>query len=382
MKVIVASHAKNHIFHLVEGLAKHGNLANAYSIYPKIKLHEYQIPTKFLKINYLLTAMAYFSPKIKFISLSEYYSTLFDDWVARKVKRNNAQADIFHGLNGFSLQALKAAKTNNIRTVVDRACPHIHFQANIISEELERLTGKKSGFIFNSIHEKMLEEYELADKIVVPSLYTYNSFVKQGVAESKLKLVPLMQEKPVSISANKSDHKEFVVLAIGFNFYRKGFYYLLKAWEKLKLPNAKLIVRCDVPKQFLSLIKESNVQVINSHLSTEDLIKLYQGSDLFCLPSIDEGFGMVGLEAMAAGLPVIVTENVGMKDLIAEGREGLIVPIRDDEALANAIVNLYENKTLRDRMSQAGIECAKKYNAALYVNNMLKAYKELLSEEV
>ena len=107
----------------------------------------------------------------------------------------------------------------------------------------------------------------------------------------------------------------------------------MNAWNELKLPKSRLIIRSIIPKEFLYFAKSENISVIDHHLNVNDLVKLYAQASIFCLPSIDEGFGTVVVEAMASRLPVIVTENVGAKDLITNGVEGFIVPIRDKEAL-------------------------------------------------
>jgi glycosyltransferase involved in cell wall biosynthesis len=73
--------------------------------------------------------------------------------------------------------------------------------------------------------------------------------------------------------------------------------------------------------------------------------------DVFVFPSLFEGFGLVLLEAMAMGLPIITTSHTAGPDLIEEGREGFIVPIRDANAIADRLARLHADRTLRDEMS-------------------------------
>lgn len=84
-----------------------------------------------------------------------------------------------------------------------------------------------------------------------------------------------------------------------------------------------------------------------------DKLRNYYGrSSVFVLPSVEDGFAYVCNEAMACGLPVITTTNTGASELIEQGKEGFIVPIRSPEAIANHLELLYRNKELRQEMSR------------------------------
>ena len=83
--------------------------------------------------------------------------------------------------------------------------------------------------------------------------------------------------------------------------------------------------------------------------------------DVFVFPSLFEGFGLVLLEAMAMGLPIITTTHTAGPDLIEEGREGFIVPIRDANAIAEKLTRLHEDRSLRDEMSASARRRAKEF---------------------
>jgi len=103
-------------------------------------------------------------------------------------------------------------------------------------------------------------------------------------------------------------------------------------------------------------------------------VRLYQEADIFVLPSVDDGFGMVVAEAMAAGLPVIVTENVGAADHIEDGVEGFVVPIRNPEALAAKIKFFYDNLDEVKKMSLASLKKSRFFFPEAYVERMIQAY--------
>ncbi|MCX7121782.1 MAG: glycosyltransferase family 4 protein [Gammaproteobacteria bacterium] len=380
MKVTLTSHAANHLLRLAQGLQEQGVLNRFYTIYPQFKLVPYGIDKKYVSAFRSLAAVTFLARKMGIMMLPEKLnSDLFDGYAATMLRFDRSNPSIVQGNSGFCLKTLRVAKSRGIKTIVDRACPHIDFQLALLDEEVERLTGKSKQISVNhKLREKMLAEYDEADGIIVPSTYSCNSFIKKGFDKRKLNLVPLMKEKNVTRATENNHKKPFTVLAVGFSFYRKGFYYLLKAWRELNLPDAQLILRTTVPKEFQYMLDHKTIKFINHHLSTPDLIRAYQQCDVFCLPSIDEGFGMAAMEGMAAGKPIIVTQNVGMTDLITDKNEGFILPIRDVNAIKESISMLYENRDLGREMGEAAYLCEQKYSQARYIETILSAYNSLL----
>jgi glycosyltransferase involved in cell wall biosynthesis len=83
------------------------------------------------------------------------------------------------------------------------------------------------------------------------------------------------------------------------------------------------------------------------------LSRYYSNSSVFVLPSLADSFALVVLEAMACGVPVIVTENTGSKEVFRDGVDGFVVPIRDVEAIKEKILFLYENRDVCQAMGEA-----------------------------
>ena len=288
---------------------------------------------------------------------------------------------VFHSWSGFAEKSLKRAKKLGAITIVERSCPHIDFQTGIVEEEKEKLLNRKIQESKRCrICEKMKREYEIADYIFVPSQYTARTFFKRGFSPEKIKIIPLSNEKRTKCENFREKNLEgkFVVLSIGGNFYRKGLFYLAKAWQELKLEDAKLIVKASIPEKFKKVFQGDNIELIERHLSDDEIFNLYKKASIFVLPSIDDGFGMVVTEAMASGLPVIVTENVGASDIIEEGKEGFIVPIRNVEALKEKILFFYENREQIKRMGEMAFKKAKEYTPEKYVKRVLDNYQEIL----
>lgn len=289
-------------------------------------------------------------------------------------------AEILHGWASFSLEsAVRQKKTGGI-FLLDRACPHAAYQRQLLLEEAD-LVGIKYNPMTTSMQERMEEEYELADKILVPSAYTYNSFLSFGYDESKLQMLRLdanfLPINPKIRSRNSGSN--FVVGAIGGNIIRKGFLYLVEAWKRLGLRDAKLLIKTshDELRKFPKLIKmiemDPTIEIIGY---VSEIEKFYDRCDVFCVPSVDDGFGMVVMEALACGLPVIATTNVGASEFIVNGINGYKVPIRDSASIAGCIEKLYTNADLCSALSSGAITTYKKYVTGPnnYQSELLRIY--------
>ena len=199
-------------------------------------------------------------------------------------------------------------------------------------------------------------EYEVADVIVVPSHYSQRSFLERGFDPAKIVRAPL--DFPVLYqpqSAPLTPHREFIVGALGGNVLRKGYLDLLEAWRRAALPNARLLIKASEselrrsPRLRAYLDSCSNVEVVGY---VEDIATFYRRCDVFCLPSIDDGFGLAMLEALSCGVPVIVTENVGASELLSGEQVGYVIPIRKADAIAERLQTLYDNPDLRAEMAR------------------------------
>ena len=380
-KVCIAVGGKFHAFHLAEELQKRGCLARLLTPYfnPRRNAWGYRIDPTLVKTHLpsaILTYGHHILPQLSKMPFRERLaSEVFDYWVARYLDN----CDILVAWAGWAYHCFKAAKQNGIITVLDRACPHIDYQLNIINEE--RIHFGEKSIRKSFVHKKMVQEYDIADYIVVPSTYSYKSFVERGFERSKIIRIPLSHGISVPRFQKRLSHnnEEFNLLYVGGNPYRKGIGYLLQAWEELNLKGATLIIKGSLEKPFATIIKKSRMKLINWHLTNEELEVLYHNSCAFCLPSIDDGFGMVVLEAMASGLPVIVTTNVGASDIVRNGVDGFIVPIRDVEALKEKILYLYEHRDTCEEMGYKALERAKEFTWGRYGERMQAFYQNVLA---
>ena len=132
----------------------------------------------------------------------------------------------------------------------------------------------------------------------------------------------------------------------------------------LKDENIKLDLRTLIPN-YLNLDQiPKNVNLIKNHLTNNELQDFYNKADLIVLPSVDEGFGMVALEAMSLKKPVLVTENVGMKDVLIKylsNHENYIIKPGNINELSSKIYELSSNRLKLRQEGELFFNATKKY---------------------
>ena len=119
--------------------------------------------------------------------------------------------------------------------------------------------------------------------------------------------------------------------------------------------------------------------VFTGYVDDELLPEFYASCDVFCYPSLFEGFGLTPAEAQAAGKPVVAFKTCALPEVVQDGVTGLLVPPRDSSSLAKAIVRLLRDTELRKRMgTQAGIDAKRKFSWENAARNTIAVYKEAL----
>jgi len=158
------------------------------------------------------------------------------------------------------------------------------------------------------------------------------------------------------------------ILFVGRLEKRKGLRYLLEAYGKMKweIPNSRLIVvgPGNPDKESYRTISSHNLQDVEfvGRASYEDLPRYYASADIFCAPATGaESFGIVLLEAMSAGKPIIASDIEGYRGLITDGEQGLLFPKKDSDALANALEVLARDPELRRKLGGQGKRTAEEF---------------------
>jgi len=307
------------------------------------------------------------------------------DWLAdhlfdRMAARHLAQCDFFHFSNGAGLYSARRARQNGATVLCDQRTPYPDFERQIIREEYEKL-----GLKFNPpgvlADRRVKAEYALADYFVIGSSFAKQSFVDVGYNPDRIFVVPYGTVIHCGDQTLPGDDGCFRIIYVGQIVPRKGVHYLVQAFEELSLPASELALIGPAGEDMRPLVEEwvrrnPGITAPGSVPHVE-LIKHYRRGSVFVLPSVSEGLALVIGEAMAAGLPVIVTENTGSSEMVRRGINGFVVPIRDVEALKESILRLYENPGLRRQMGKAARNRARSFSWQQYGQRLISVYEEI-----
>jgi len=174
------------------------------------------------------------------------------------------------------------------------------------------------------------------------------------------------------------------ILFVGRLEKRKGLRYLLGAYKEVtrEIPNSRLIVVGPGARQeYENLISRASLEdvVFTGYVSNEELPRYYKTADLFCAPATGgESFGIVLLEAMAAAKPIVASHIDGYASVMSHGVEGLLVPPKDEQALASAIIHLLGDISIRQEMGSRGRQKVEHYKWQNIARRVVEYYTSLL----
>lgn len=360
MKVTQITPGRFHHFHLARQMEKHGLLDKIYTGYPRFKLKDEQgIPKE--KIETFPWIQAPYMKRgslglNKFDWLNKSWSWFRVQTLDKYVAKNIDTKGVLIALSSSGLYAGKKMQALGGKYICDRGSSHIVFQNEILEEEYKRWGFHWKG-IDQRIIEKEQEEYEQADCITVPSDFVMNSFIEKGVDKGKLIKIPYGARLDRFGRIGEPDKSKFTVLWVGAISLRKGFMYALNAFEAFKHSNKQFVVIGNLTNEIKILLKNKNLKhvIFKGNVPNEQLIEFYSSSDVFLLTSLEEGLAMVQGEALACGCPVIATPNTGSEDLITNGKDGFIIPIKDEQAIVDSFQKLLDTPGLRAEMSENAI---------------------------
>lgn len=292
----------------------------------------------------------------------------FGRWFALRMRNHletidlDPQQDAFFGFDTNSLEAMELLKQRGIFTILDQVDPG-KLHDDLVIEETERWPGwqKLPGRMPQSYWDRRQAEWRTADLVLVNSEWSQQAIIRQGVPREKIIVVPLAidlahDKLPLPIDP-RGDLK---VLWLGNVVVGKGIQYLVEAARLLHGRNIQFLIAgpVGISAQVVQTFP-ANIRMLG-RVTRDRLGEIYQQSHVFVLPTISDGFAITQLEAMAHGLPVVITPNCGR--VVTDGVDGLIVPARDSRALADALASLDADRELVREMSRNALETIRKYD--------------------
>lgn len=378
----IAVKGQFHAFQLAAALEKNEMLNRLITTYPKKRAQQYGIAKKHIQSllwhELLNQAWQRFAPKLlkQHIDPTVFMCELFDHITAHMIPDDT---DLMVAWSSSALHTINAAKKRGIKTILERGSTHMLFAKHTLEEEYERMGIKNMSIVHPKIVERECAEYDAADYISIPSTFVYNTFVDQGVDPSKLIKTPYGVDVSHFSPGEKKDDV-FRIIFCGARCVRKGIYYLLKAFTELDLPNSELWLIGSTSLDGEIILKQFQSEKIKlkGPFPQFELNSYYQQGSVFCLPSIEEGMGMVISQAMACGLPIICTKNTIGDDLVRDHQEGFVINIRDIDQLKEKILFFYEHPEETKQFGKAAHQRIQSgFSWEDYGDRIVKAYKAL-----
>lgn len=178
------------------------------------------------------------------------------------------------------------------------------------------------------------------------------------------------------------------VLFVGRLESRKGVKYLIDSFVKVQqeVPDSRLIIvgpGTRLRGSYKRRVARHGLKdvVFVGYASYDDLARYYQTADVFCAPATgSESFGIILLEAMAMGKPIVASNIEGYASVITDGADGLLVPPKDSQSLGQALIQLLQDPSLRQKMGAKGLAKAQNFSWERVARDVLDYYLRLLSE--
>jgi len=259
-----------------------------------------------------------------------------------------------------------------------------------------RLRNQLQTFYNRYLLPRVLEEAEII--ITTSKSYVTESHHLEGYQE-KIRVIPNgvnLEEFRTKLTKEECRERlglpldKVIILFFGNLVPYKGPEILLRAFSEVYQDHDEIMLlyagRGPLKDSLKSLARDLELEdevVFTGYVDDQDKAIYYQATDIFCLPSVTraEAFGIVNLEAMASGLPIVASRLGGIPDLVQEGENGILFEPEAVDELARALLYLVDNPTERERMGRAGEIMAEDYSWAKIAQRTEKVYQELLEGE-
>lgn len=297
---------------------------------------------------------------------------IHDKWVSAWVTLN--RPEIVIGYEKSCLQTFEAVKQYGGKCYLDLAQVHPFFIKQLRNEYefFKEITG--SDKLFNIITNKKIAEYELADQIFSLSLFAKQTLIEQGIPDSKIVVNQLGYNPSIFYPKQKKPYNHPIkFIYAGIITKRKGIHLLLEVISNFLSTDVELLLvgpKGDASDTLNKYKTYTNITYYEA-MPQNQLADLFRNADVFLFPSFLDSWAAVVPEAMACGLPVIITRCTGASEMVTPDA-GIIIDSCNVEQLENAIRFFVNNRDLINVMSEAAIMQSKQFTWANYQNRLLQ----------
>lgn len=380
MRVAVIHPLKHHVYYSMAGVMESGaEVIGLFGYYDKndfldkivrktkwkkqIDGYKYEKISKCVKTNFFVKAL-FLLAKAKPKQFQKLYDWAFEMWAIHNLKG----IDCIHVLQDYENKVIRVANKKNIKIVYEQ----------ITAYYMERFFDDKS--IGEDLKQR--ENLQIVDYILTASDFVKNSILgieENKNVENKITVIPYganTQQFSYKIRQYKSG-EILRLLVVALISKRKGIEFLLDAMEKLKNEPVKLsVIGVSTTSNGQELVERmnrmENVEYIG-RIPHEQICEYFDINDVFILPSLAEGSSLSVYEALASGMPCVVTRNTG--SVVTDGIDGIIIEVKNADSIVVAVEKFVQNPELVYEMSCNAQNTMDKYSWKKYEKKIAYFYK-------
>ena len=312
--------------------------------------------------------------------LADWHAYLTDAYFDRQVASQLPRCRLFQGSTGQSLRSLQRARRLGAATLLDVVTVHVDDGNPRVQQ-----ASAAEGFTARVHHghvSRQRREYAAADRIRVMSNHARQTFLERGFSPDQVfALNPFIELD--GFPQARFREPVFRVCFVGRLVIGKGFHHLIRAYQSAGLPESELVLwggtgERPVHQLLLRLLAGSRGIVQRPvPIRSVGLDEVYGKASVFVHPSLADGFGLSVAEAMASGLPVIVTRTTGAADWVRDGVNGFLVEPGDVDGLCDRLRWCHQNADRLPEMGRAARETAAEYTFERFRRTYLEEVKRL-----
>lgn len=314
----------------------------------------------------------------------------FADKAVKIAIKNKVDAIIVY--DGISRKGLELIKKNapQIKTIMDVSISMRPFMRANFERDMKKYHHdgffREESYLWNKKYEKtIMNELKFVDHFFAPSHVVVDSLIYCGIDKNKIDIVPygVNPNKFSFIQKQYKPNKPLKFIYVGQISYRKGLHHLLQIVKEYAPTDIQLVLAGAFNKTNDLYRKYKDVPNISflGFVTRDVLARAYQDADIFIFPTLGEGYGMVVLEALSTGTPVLISNLAGGNDAIENLKNGLVYDGLSEADLRTSISWYINHKDFIPEMSRNARESGLKYTWDVYHKNYAEKLKLFLSKK-
>lgn len=345
MKVAIVVQGRFHAFDLANALLRQGADVTVFTNYPGWAAERFGLARSGVRSLWqhglVARLLARVPGALRHPWIESALHRWFGRWAARVVLREHW--DVIHCWSGVSEELMRDPRAAQVPTWLMRGSAHIRSQAAILLDE-ERRSGVRLEQPSAWMVAREEREYRLASTVRLASTFAYRTFVERGFPENRMRVLPLATRvrafrpaaEVVEARAQRiAAGRPLRVLYVGNVSYQKGMRDLAELVGSMDAARFEFRAVGAIARECRALAAALRGRVDwVGHVPQASLPAHYAWADLFVFPTLHDGFAVVLAQAQASALPILATTNCAAPDLVREGHDGWILPIRDAPAFA------------------------------------------------